>query len=175
MPFDDLLAFFDPTLPLPIGGRTYTVRAPDHETGLRLVAWQALAAKAETPEQFARLRLAVNGDEAASVIRDALGVDVYDAMHADCLPLHLIHHAGQTAFLWIVKDHCKGTEVAGAFWAAPGKAQATTPTTDPSTSTSTAAESTTPSRRRGSGTTSRRKSSPAKPQDAPAAPAGPTS
>lgn len=181
MTFADLAAFFDPTLQLPIRGKTYVIQPPAYKVGLRLEAMAALTQGRATAEDRALLRLDDNAQR--DLFRDALGSDVLDEMDADGLTWPLIRAAGLTAYVWITQDKCKGTEYAALQWLradrskageASGEAEAPSTGADkaaPTTpSTSGAAATGTKRRAHGTTTTSPAGSSPDK-----AAPAGPTS
>lgn len=98
MSFRDLEEFLDPTLKLPIRGKTYTVQSPDAKTGLWV---QAL---------FIESKILDDDDERAAFQR-VLG-DTFDEMSADGVPWEYVKHAATTAMLWIVH----GKDAADRFW-----------------------------------------------------------
>ncbi|MER7078131.1 MULTISPECIES: DUF7426 family protein [Bacteria] len=121
MALQDLGEFLDPTLSVPIRGKTYRVEPPDAETGLRLQhlsdwmlgAAAAVQADADAPAPSEEL---LSDAAELDMYRAALGA-VYDELFADAVPWPWIKLAGMTAFLhWTV-----GAEQAEAYWAAGGR------------------------------------------------------
>ena len=123
MSFRDLDEFLDPTLKLPIRGKTYVVQSVDAKTGLwcqRMmhVAVTAVAGLSMSEADAASLDL--DDHQELDLYQRVLG-DAYDEMVADGLPWEWIKHAGTTAFMWAAGNR----EQAESFWASPGKARAT--------------------------------------------------
>lgn len=116
MSFTDLDEFFDPTLKLPIGGKTYVVPSPDAKTGLWAQGMMTAAVQiraGETPDGLEALVL--DDDEERDLYERLLG-DAYAEMVADGVKWHKIKHAGTTALWWVVY----GKDVAERFWNAGG-------------------------------------------------------
>lgn len=161
MPLDDLTDLFDPDLVLPIGGKAYRVPPPSAVVGLRLQALQALAVARARGEKLGaadRARLRMDDGAEVDLHRDALG-PVYDELLADGVNIEYLRHAGTTAYLrWAV-----GRDRAEEFWRSrAGEASRPLSTTAAAPATTGGGEATTtPSPASGSGTRSRRKSSPA--------------
>lgn len=164
MAFKDLREFLDPTLRLPIGGKEYVIPAPSASAGLRLEALLALGVAARNGVELSKqdkAALRLDDDQEIDLYRDALGT-AYDEMVADGVSLPELQHAGATAFIkWT-----QGEAAAEAFWESGGKGPAAPATLNraarralAATSTGTAAATTTKRPARGSGTTSRPKSS----------------
>lgn len=108
--FQDLEEFFDDTLRLPIGGKTYVVPPPDAETGIQMKArfelgLRILAGEVDPEEGD------LDDDEEADLFQQTLG-PVYDEMMADGVNWPRLKRAGMTAFYWIVGE----TSVAEQFW-----------------------------------------------------------
>jgi hypothetical protein len=154
--FRDLDEFFDDTLALPIGGRTYVVRPADHDLGLycqRLLA-AGFAVAGGKPVGDRDAPPVLDDDGEVDLYARCLGT-AYDEMRADGVTWPKIRHAGITAFLWTAQ----GEELAVAYWSgSPPEALAPTPAS-PSTAAATS------TRKRGStnGTRSRTPSGGTKP------------
>lgn len=117
--FQDLAELLDPTLSLPIRGKTYRVADPGVKTGLRAQATVAIAMKVKqgqdvTPEDVAGLKL--DDDEEIEFTRSMLG-DVFDEMAADDLPWEYVRHAAKTVFMWLISDR----DEAATVWSTLGK------------------------------------------------------
>lgn len=113
----DLEEFFDPTLRLPIRGKTYVVRSPSAAVGLRAQRLMATGVAAVNGVELSAedvKGLELDDDQERELMPQVLG-DVYDEMLADGLPWHWIRHAGTTAFMWIAS----GREAAERFWEEP--------------------------------------------------------
>ncbi|SDL73099.1 hypothetical protein SAMN05421874_12822 [Nonomuraea maritima] len=150
--FKDLDEFFDPTLPLPVGGKTYVIPPPSAEVGLlcqRLMqagvaAHSGQAVDAEGLNQLAEVVL--DDDQEKDLYQRILG-PVWDQLIADKVAWPKILHVGQTALIWIAA----GMEPAAKHWesgSAMGEAEAPTRT---------AASAATSTRTRGSATGTTRK------------------
>ncbi|MFG7941185.1 hypothetical protein DEH18_33440 [Streptomyces sp. NHF165] len=113
MAFDALDELLDESLKLPIGGRTYTVPAPDAETGLRVQRLVSAAGRA-----------AGGGDVDADLVADAeerdLYADVlgsaYAELVADGVSWPALKHCAITAMVWIAQDR----DAAERYWNAGG-------------------------------------------------------
>lgn len=113
MAFKDLDEFFDDSLKLPVGGKTYVIPGPSAETGL----WcqrRMIAAQRNKRRQDAGQPIEDDGlddDEEADLYQRCLG-PVYDQMIADDVAWNKIKHCGITAYLW-----CAGNVVAAEqYW-----------------------------------------------------------
>lgn len=164
MAFDDLDQYFDDTLSLPVGGKTYVIAGPDAETGLfcqRLMT-AGVAASAGLPTPASMPDLKMDDDAETAFYRRILG-DVYDQLVADGVSWPKIQIVAQTAFFWIAS----GKEMAEAFWRSGGDPKASSASAAPNRasrrSTSTAAARTTKPRASTSGTKSPRKNSTPRP------------
>lgn len=136
--------FFDDTLTLPIGGREYTIPAPDAETGLLCQRLMQAGVAAAAGQQTDLSDLAeLDDDQETDLYKRCLG-PVYDQLIADKVSWPRIKHAGITAFLWVAAD----LETAMRYWEAGGNPEAFAP----SRTVSEAAASTTRSRGSTSGT-----------------------
>jgi len=138
MGFADLADFFDPSLRLPIRGKTYVVPPLPAAAGLRFQALHniAMARAARQPLSERDLALLDLDDEAeADLQRTALG-GAWQEMVDDGLDWPTIQHAGTTAYVHWTQGRARAEE----FWASPGKAPA--PALSPP-STTTAGASTT--------------------------------
>lgn len=119
MAFRDLDEFFDPTLRLPIRGKTYVVQSVDAKTGLwcqraLTVGVQAVSGGDLTEAQIDGLEL--DDAQELDLYRKVLG-DVYDEMLADGLPWEILRHAGMTAFMWAAGNK----QAAEDYWESPGE------------------------------------------------------
>jgi len=110
--FEDLDAFFDDHLELPIRGKVYRIPPADAELGLlcsRLVmAGEQVAAKGAVEKDTA----AVLNDEEESDIYERLLGPVREEMIADGLDWQRISHVGSTALIWTAL----GKAAALNFW-----------------------------------------------------------
>lgn len=107
--FRDLDDFLTDTIDLPIRGKTYTVSAPDGETGLlcqRLLALGAQSAKGETDEKSTL----DDGDE-RDLYQRVLG-PVWDEMMADKVSWPWIKRASTTVMFWCTL----GLAAAETYW-----------------------------------------------------------
>lgn len=136
--------FFDDTLTLPVGGKEYTIPAPDAETGLLCQRLMQAGVAAAAGQQTDLSDLAeLDDDQETDLYKRCLG-PVYDQLIADKVTWPRIKHCGVTAFLWIAAD----LDTAMKFWDAGGAPEALAPTR----AASEAAASTTRSRGSTSGT-----------------------
>jgi hypothetical protein len=127
MSFRELDEFFDDTLKLPIGGKTYVIQSPDSKTGLWVQSMMAVAVAASSgrdvdPSDLEGLRL--DDDEEKDLYRRLLG-DTYQEMLDDGVRWHKLKHAGETTLFWVLR----GKEFAERIWNGAGdpKAPASTP------------------------------------------------
>jgi len=136
--------FFDDTLTLPVGGKEYTIPAPDAETGLLCQRLMQAGVAAAAGQQTDLSDLAeLDDDQETDLYKRCLG-PVYDQLIADKVTWPRIKHCGVTAFLWIAAD----LETAMKFWDSGGAPEALAP----NRAASEAAASTTRSRGSTSGT-----------------------
>ncbi|MFJ7902372.1 hypothetical protein ACIQ6V_18080 [Streptomyces sp. NPDC096198] len=113
MAFEALDELLVESLPLPIGGRIYTVPAPSAEVGLRT---QALINAAAVAADGGKADEQVLGDAAErDLYRDVLGT-AHDEMVADGVPWPALKHAALTSMVWIAQDKT----AAEKFWNAAG-------------------------------------------------------
>lgn len=124
MSFADLDEFFDDTLKLPIGGKMYTIRSVDAETGLWCQRMMESAAVVSAGAQLSEGDvdgLILDDDQERDLFRRVLGA-TYDEMIADKVSWERLKHAGTTAFMWAAGNK----ETAEDYWlsggAVPGKA-----------------------------------------------------
>ncbi|WP_424533630.1 DUF7426 family protein [Sphaerisporangium viridialbum] len=154
--FKDLDEFFDSSLKLPVGGKTYVIPAPDAEVGLlcqRLMnasiaagSGQPVEGEAEELNQLAAVVL--SDDEERNLYKRILG-PVYDQLFADKVDWPKIQHVGATALIWVAA----GKDAAAKYWAADDSGEAPAPNRATRRATAAAAKST---RSRGSATTTTR-------------------
>lgn len=116
MTFEDLDEFFDPTLPLPIGGKTYTIPSPSADVGIRCQRMFSLMRRAAqghtlTADEAASLRF--DDEDERTWHRTLLG-PIYDELVADDVPWAKIQRVSSTAFTWITQ----GKSAAEAVWTA---------------------------------------------------------
>ncbi|MEV0236871.1 hypothetical protein [Nonomuraea sp. NPDC050786] len=125
--FRDLDEFFDPSLRLPVGGKTYVIPPPDAEVGLLVqrLMHAGIAAEAgqevdqEGLNQLAETVLTNDSDE-KDLYKRILG-PVWDELFADQVSWPVIQHVGETVMLWVGA----GLEAAARHWeAGAGEAQA---------------------------------------------------
>jgi len=148
--FKDLDEFFDDSLRLPVGGRTYVIPAPDAEVGLlcqRLMnaGIAAEAGEAVDGEELTKLAAVVLDDDQEQDLYKRILGPVYDELFTDGLTWPKIQHIGTTALIWVAA----GTDAAVKFWSTSGEA----PAPNRATRRAAAARST---RSRGSATTTTR-------------------
>lgn len=134
MSFQDLDEFFDDTLRLPIGGKTYVIQSPDAKTGLYIQGMMSFAAQVRAgldvdAENVQALQL--DDEEERGLHRRLLG-DTYDEMMDDGVRWHRIQHAGQTTLFWVLR----GKAFAEEYWNGAGtpKAETTDPASEKSES-----------------------------------------
>jgi len=142
MALDDLRSFLDqPTLTLPVGGKTYTVQPCKADVWLRL---QEIARRAEGGEDTT---------DDMELFKLALG-DLFERL-LPLVTLPEMKHIGTTAYLWQLGDN----KLAARFWASGGKASTPEPETPTPTrrKTPTGVANTTRKRASGSGTSTRKK------------------
>ncbi|MCF6467405.1 hypothetical protein FAF44_03110 [Nonomuraea sp. MG754425] len=125
--FRNLDEFFDPSLRLPVGSKTYVIAPPDGEVGLLVQRLMHAGIAAEAGQDIDAEGL---NDLAKSVLsNDSAETDLYprilgpvwDELFADKLDWPVIQHIGETAMLWIAA----GTDAAAKHWeAGAGEAEA---------------------------------------------------
>ncbi|WP_066360254.1 DUF7426 family protein [Herbidospora mongoliensis] len=143
--FEDLDTFFDGSLKLPIGGKTYRIPSPDGETGLKIQRWYDALFKATKDRTDSDRQVLADADE-NDLYAQALG-PVKAELLADDVDWEKIKHVALTAVVWIASSDAS----AAKFWARPGK-QEKTPTPSSTRKPSTAAASKTRRRASTSGT-----------------------
>ena len=124
----DLDEFLDPAMRLPIHGKTYAVKSPPYEVGLKAThLWTIGAAVGQGVEvSDADLKsLELSDDDEHDMLVRLLG-DTYAEMTADGLPWIWVRHAGITIMFWVVLDRA----AAESFWESPGELHPAMP--DPS-------------------------------------------
>ncbi|WP_420819222.1 DUF7426 family protein [Nonomuraea lactucae] len=115
--FRELDEFFDPSLRLPAGGRTYVIPPPDAEVGLlcqRLMhAGLAVEAGQQVDEEGLHqlAETVLDDNQEKDLYRRILG-PVYDELFADKVSWPVIQHVGQTALVWVAA----GLEAAAKHW-----------------------------------------------------------
>lgn len=112
--FNDLDEFFDPSLHLPVRGKTYTIQPVDGKTGVWVQRLFQLGAKAAggqvlDPEALASLQL--DDDQERDAFSRVLG-DTLEEMLADKVGWEDIKLVGTTALIWVASD----TDTAATFW-----------------------------------------------------------
>lgn len=125
--FRDLDEFFDPSLRLPVGGKTYVIPPPDAEVGLlvqRLMHAGLAAESGQDVDSDALNELAssvlTNESKDSDLYKRLLG-PVWDELFADKLDWPVIQHIGETVMLWVAA----GTDAAARHWeAGAGEAEA---------------------------------------------------
>ncbi len=143
--FKDLDEFFDPTLKLPVSGKTYVVPPPSAEVGLlcqRLMQASIAAQAGQAVDEDGLNELAqlvLDDKQEKDLYQTILGL-VWDELLADKVSWPAIQHVGQTALIWVAA----GLEAAAKHWESGPEGEAEAPTTE-----ATAAKSTRP---RGSAT-----------------------
>lgn len=114
MAFEDLDAFFDSTLKLPIGGKSYVIPSPDAELGLRCQVIADISRKASIgmPVTDAeRAMMTVSDDQEESWFARTMG-PAYEEMLTDGVDWVKIRHAAGTVFIWITQ----GQSSAERYW-----------------------------------------------------------
>lgn len=123
MSFEDLDEFFDDTIELPVGGKTYVVPGVDAETGLYC---QRLLERGKA----AYLGKDVDGgeldDEAEMSLYERVLGPVYAELIADGVSWPKISHCGLTAFFWAANNRT----TAEKYWNSGGNPEALTPPTN---------------------------------------------
>lgn len=113
MGFQELDELLDPTLRLPIKGRTYVVPAPPAKVGLRVTRLVAAAGQAAQGQEF-------DAELVADEEEEVLYADVLGSAYAEMVDAGVswpeLKHASVTAMLWVAKD--KAT--AEKFWNSGG-------------------------------------------------------
>lgn len=127
MAFKDLDEFFDDTLRLPIGGKTYVIASPDAETGLwcqRMLSTAAVVSGGAQLSEDDVSSLVLDDEQELDLFKRILG-PTYDEMVADKVSWERLKHAGTTAFMWAAGNK----DTAEEFWlsASPGKEMRPTP------------------------------------------------
>lgn len=127
MAFQDLAEFFDPTLQLPMRGKTYVVESPDATTGVHVqrlfsTATTVIAGGDVSEKDLAAIEL--DDDEEKELYPRVLGT-AYGEMVEDKIPWVWIKHAGTTALMWIGV----GVEAAEKFWSEAPSGEARRPAT----------------------------------------------
>lgn len=113
--FADLDTFFDASLPLPIGGKTYKVPSPPGETGLKIQRWSEALVK-DVKDRDDSDRQVMTDAQEMDFYAEVLG-SAYAEMRADGVQWEKIKHSALTAMRWIVN----GEDSAVRYWASPGK------------------------------------------------------
>ncbi|MEV6154914.1 hypothetical protein AB0L53_31695 [Nonomuraea sp. NPDC052129] len=148
--FKDLDSFFDPTLKLPVGGKTYVVPPPSAEVGLlcqRLMQASIAAQAGQAVDEDGLNELAevvLNDEQEKDLYQTILGA-AWDELLADKVAWPKVQHVGQTALIWVAA----GLEAAAKHWESGPMGEAEAPTRTEAS----AAKST---RSRGSATTTTR-------------------
>lgn len=152
MTFRDLREFFDGTLALPVGGKTYTVPPCSADDGLWAQALMDAALKAATGGEVNEddlSRIVLNDDDERSLYQRLLGT-AFDEMKDDGVDWPSIARCGQTAFVFFTQ----GEDAAQVVWEQqPGEAPA--PNRETRRQESKASAVSTPRRGSTSGTRSR--------------------
>ncbi|TYB71247.1 hypothetical protein FXF51_02075 [Nonomuraea sp. PA05] len=125
--FRNLDEFFNPTLPLPIGAKTYVVPPPDAEVGLLVQRLMHAGIAAEAghevdSEGLSALAESVitNESKDTDLYQRLLG-PVWDEMFSDGLDWPVIQHVGETVLIWVAA----GVDAAVKHWdAGAGEAAA---------------------------------------------------
>jgi hypothetical protein len=125
--FRDLDEFFDASLRLPIGGKTYVIPPPDAEVGLLVqrIMHAGIAAEAGQEVDQAGLNelaetVLTNDSKDTDLYQRLLG-PVWGELFADKVDWPIIQHVGETALLWVAA----GVDAAAKHWeAGAGEAEA---------------------------------------------------
>ena len=123
----DLEDFIDPTLRLPIRGKTYVVESPDAALGLKVQQLWTIGAAASQGVEVSEAELkslSLDDDDERDLLIRLLGA-TYDQMRADGVPWAWVRHAGVTVMFWVAASR----EAAEAYWESPGETQPSS--TDP--------------------------------------------
>jgi hypothetical protein len=120
MVLQDLDELIDPVLRLPIHGKTYEVRSPSAELGIKLERlFQSAIAQSAGVSASDISDIKLSDDEERNLYKQLLG-PVWDEMVVDDLPWVYVKHVGVTALLWVAG----GLDAAEAYWStAPGEAK----------------------------------------------------
>jgi hypothetical protein len=148
--FQPLDEFFDPTLRLPIRGKTYVVPSPSAQDGLFVMQLVTIAERQRAGEHLdsASLESLHLDDKDEQSLYERLLGPALPEMVADGVPWEMVQHAGMTAFIWVSGSR----EAAEKFWATPaGEALAPNRAARRATATSTRSPAST------AGTTSRKR------------------
>lgn len=117
----DLDQFFDATLPLPVGGKTYVIQPPTSETGLyvqKLIETGAIIASGgELPADAPKPDL--DDGEELDLYKMLLGGALAE-MKRDRVPWPKIQFCANTALIWIGM----GDQAAEAYWISGGDPKA---------------------------------------------------
>ncbi|MEV4472805.1 hypothetical protein [Nonomuraea sp. NPDC049504] len=152
--FQDLDDFFDDSLRLPVGGKTYVIPAPDAEVGLLCQRLMHASLAAQSGEQVDDPKLnelaevVLNDDEERDLYQRVLG-PVWDELVRDGVSWPKVQHVGATAMVWVAA----GEDAAAKIWARGGAGEASAPNRATRRATAAAAKSI---RSRGSATTTTR-------------------
>ncbi|MEU1880836.1 hypothetical protein ABZ470_26315 [Streptosporangium sp. NPDC020072] len=155
--FQDLDEFFDDSLRLPVGGKTYVIPAPDAEVGLlcqRLMHASLAVEQGEEvddPQLNELAAVVLDDDEERDLYQRILG-PVWDELRADRVTWPRIQHVGATALVWVAA----GKEAAAKIWGSGGAGEA------PAPNRATRRAAAKSIRSRGSGTTTRTTASPSR-------------
>lgn len=117
MSFQDLDEFFDPSLRLPIRGKTYVVQSPTAADGLWVMRLVTAAERQRAGEQLDDATLSglqLDDAEERGMYERLLG-PVLAELEADGVPWEMVKHAGMTAFIWVSGSR----EAAEKFWSTP--------------------------------------------------------
>ncbi|MEW1843138.1 hypothetical protein AB0392_34800 [Nonomuraea angiospora] len=125
--FRNLDEFFDPSLRLPVGGKTYVIPPPDAAVGLlvqRLMHAGVAAQAGHEVDQEGLTQLAesvlTNDSDEKELYPRLLG-PVWAELFADGVDWPVIQHVGETALLWVAA----GVDAAARYWeAGAGEAEA---------------------------------------------------
>ncbi len=115
--FRNLDEFFDPTLKLPVGSKTYVIPPADAETGLlcqRLMHASMAAEAGEDVDEEGLNQLAqvvLDDDEEKDLYQRILG-PVWAELFADKVDWPVIQHIGSTALIWVAA----GLDAAVKHW-----------------------------------------------------------
>ncbi|GAA4600341.1 hypothetical protein GCM10023194_81410 [Planotetraspora phitsanulokensis] len=151
--FRDLDEFFDPTLKLPVGGKTYVIQPPSAEVGLlcqRLMQASIAHESGQDVDGEGLNKLAqvvLDDDQERDLYQRILGA-TFDELVADGVDWAKVQHVGTTALVWVAA----GEDAAAKIWE-DRSGEAAAPNRATRRSTAAAARST---RSRGSATTTTR-------------------
>jgi len=122
MAFQDLREFFDGSLRLPVGGKTYVIPPIPFKDGLMAQTILDAAIKAQTGRELTESDFdgVLDDDDERSLYQQMLG-PAYDEMVTDGLNWPELQRCGTTAFLFFTS----GEQAATSFWEeGPGEAPA---------------------------------------------------